>query len=37
MAHETVSRAFTQLKKSGAIAEIAVNSIMLVNRKALEA
>ena len=37
MAHETTSRVFTQLKKSGAIAELSVNRIKLLNRQALEA
>jgi len=36
MAHETVSRAFTQLKKSRAIIEPTLNRIRLVNRAALE-
>ena len=36
MAHETVSRAFTQLKKSRAIVEPTLNRIQLVNREALE-
>lgn len=36
LAHETVSRAFTQLKKSGAIVEPTLNRIRIVNRAALE-
>jgi CRP/FNR family nitrogen fixation transcriptional regulator len=36
LAHETVSRAFTQLKKSRAIVEPTLNRIKLVNREALE-
>ena len=36
MAHETVSRAFTQLKKSRTIVEPTLNRIKLVNREALE-
>lgn len=36
MAHETVSRAFTQLKKSGVIIEPTLNHIKLVDREALE-
>ncbi len=37
MAHETTSRVFTQLKKSGAIAELGPNRIKLLKLKALEA
>ena len=36
LAHETVSRAFTQLKKSSAIIEPTLNRIKLVNREHLE-
>ncbi|MGE4063222.1 MAG: helix-turn-helix domain-containing protein [Rhodospirillaceae bacterium] len=36
LAHETVSRAFTQLKKSRSIVEPTLNRIKLVNRDALE-
>ena len=36
LAHETVSRAFTQLKKSRAIVEPTLNRIKLVDREALE-
>jgi len=36
LAHETVSRAFTQLKKSKAIVEPTLNRIKLINREALE-
>jgi CRP/FNR family nitrogen fixation transcriptional regulator len=36
LAHETVSRAFTQLKKSRAIVEPTLNRIKLVDRDALE-
>lgn len=36
LAHETVSRAFTQLKKSRAIIEPTLNRIKLINREALE-
>lgn len=36
LAHETVSRAFTQLKKSRSIVEPTLNRIKLVNREALE-
>jgi CRP-like cAMP-binding protein len=36
MAHETVSRAFTQLKKSGAILEPTLNHIRIVDPDALE-
>lgn len=36
LAHETVSRAFTQLKKSRTIVEPTLNRIKLVNRDALE-
>lgn len=36
LAHETVSRAFTQLKKSRAIVEPTLNRIKLINREALE-
>jgi CRP/FNR family nitrogen fixation transcriptional regulator len=36
MAHETVSRAFTQLKKSRTIIEPTLNRIKLVNRESLE-
>lgn len=36
LAHETVSRAFTQLKKTRAIVEPTLNRIKLVNREALE-
>jgi CRP-like cAMP-binding protein len=36
MAHETVSRAFTQLKKSGAIIEPILNRIRLVDADALQ-
>lgn len=36
MAHETVSRAFTQLKKSGVIIEPTLNRIQVVDRDALE-
>jgi CRP/FNR family transcriptional regulator, nitrogen fixation regulation protein len=36
LAHETVSRAFTQLKKAKAIIEPTLNRIKLVNREALE-
>jgi len=36
LAHETVSRAFTQLKKSQAIIEPTLNRIKLINREALE-
>jgi CRP/FNR family nitrogen fixation transcriptional regulator len=36
LAHETVSRAFTQLKKSRVIVEPTLNRIKLVNREALE-
>lgn len=36
LAHETVSRAFTQLKKSKVIVEPTLNRIKLVNREAFE-
>lgn len=36
LAHETVSRAFTQLKKAGAIVEPTLNRIRIVDRGALE-
>ena len=36
MAHETVSRAFTQLKKSGTIIEPVLNRIKIVDADALE-
>jgi CRP/FNR family nitrogen fixation transcriptional regulator len=36
LAHETVSRAFTQLKKSRSIIEPTLNRIKLINRSALE-
>lgn len=36
MAHETVSRAFTQLKKTGCIVEPTLNRVKLVNQVALE-
>jgi len=36
MAHETVSRAFTQLKKAGAIIEPTLNRIKIVDAEALE-
>jgi len=36
LAHETVSRAFTQLKKSKAIVEPTLNRIKLINREAFE-
>lgn len=36
LAHETVSRAFTQLKKTSAIIEPTLNRIKLVNRERLE-
>jgi len=36
MAHETVSRAFTQLKKAGVIVEPTLNRIKLVDRGALQ-
>lgn len=36
MAHETVSRVFTQLKKAKVIVEPTINRIKLVNREALE-
>lgn len=36
LAHETVSRAFTQLKKSGAIIEPTLNRIKLIDQAALE-
>ena len=36
LAHETVSRAFTQLKKTGVIVEPALNRIRVLNRAALE-
>ena len=35
MAHETVSRVFTQLKKAGVIAETAVNHIKILKPSAL--
>ena len=36
LAHETVSRAFTQLKKAGGIVEPTLNRIRIVNRAVLE-
>ncbi|MCA0200078.1 MAG: helix-turn-helix domain-containing protein [Proteobacteria bacterium] len=36
LAHETVSRVFTQLKKHGVIAEPKLNHVRIVNRGALE-